>query len=156
MTRKRRLTQADIDKLVSTIRKEYDDYIIRFQKPLRVKSGFEDRYLQARRSNIDVGRFLRDELEMITELKRRAVGRKNKTALEKLRPTSKNRSEDSSGKKQDFADKILEQLQERMKPYPELFIHEDASFDMQKLYGALRYFGHHFWPDLQPAEKTRR
>ncbi len=149
MAREHKLTQADIDTLVFTIKKEYDDYIIRFQKPLTVKSGFEERYLQARLSNINIRRFLHDELAMITELKRRVLSKKNRAALEKLRPQIGKMATEASAKKKDFADKILEQLHERMKPYPEVFIHEDASFDLKKLYGALRYFGLRFWPNLQ-------
>jgi ribosomal protein L9 len=144
MAKKKReqLTGEQINKLISRIRNEYNDYIIRYNKPLDVKEGFETRYLQALRARVDMQAFLASEISVISELKQQEERKKT-------------RSEDIVKKKQEkkkeqsIADKVMEEHREKIKNYPSIEIHDDAPEEMQKLFGALHLFGKHYWKDVQ-------
>jgi hypothetical protein len=138
MGKQEKLTPAQIEKLITRIRNEYKDYIIRYQKPFSVQNGFELRYLQARQKKIDLEGFLKAEIEVLMELNRREE--------EKLRK----RQEPKRAKKKarSYADKIIERIEKRISKYPDLMIHQEASYEMRKLFGALQFLKKKYWNDI--------
>jgi len=63
---------------------------------------------------------------------------------------SANFSGKSNGK-QDFADRVMAEHRERIEHYPDAYLHEDASHEMEKLSGALMDFGDRFWYPVEDA-----
>jgi O6-methylguanine-DNA--protein-cysteine methyltransferase len=137
MGKQEKLTPLQVDKLISRIRSEYKDFIIRYQKPFTVQNGFELRYLQARQKKIDLEAFLKAEIEVLMELNRREEQRRIKSQQPKV-----------AKKKQSYADKIIEQMEKRISEYPELVFHREASYEMKKLFGALQLFKQKYWDDI--------
>ncbi len=144
MPRRKKLKPEEIDKLVKKIKAEYRDYIIRYQKPLTVQSGFEHRYLQARRSGMDMETFLGAEIQVIIELKRRETEKQNRNSMEKIYGRPKSPRERAAS----FADRIMEEHLERIKHYPSLEVHAEAAYEIKKLFGALARFAELYWNDL--------
>lgn len=144
MPRHKKLKPEEIEKLVKKIKAEYRDYIIRYQKPLTVQSGFEHRYLQARRSGMDMETFLGAEIQVIIELKRRETEKQNRKSMEKIYGRPKSGKEKASS----FADRIMEENLERIRHYPSLEVHGEASYELKKLFGALARFAEAYWMDI--------
>ena len=144
MAKKGKLSPEEIEQAVRAIRDRYNDYIIRYTKPPSVKKGFEDRYFQARKMNIDLTNFLYAEMSVIRELAEREE-RKKETA--QVRSDIKEKQEKKK-KEKDFADKIIEEHRKRIEKYPELELPLAASFEIKKLFGMFRQFDREHWPYL--------
>lgn len=139
-SKRRNLTEAEIDRAVGKIRQMYDDYIITFLKSFATKEAFEDRYLLARRQRIDLTRFVHDEIELIASL--------GKEERKRIAPGAERRAprRRSVG---EYADRLIEQFREQIAGYPDLFIGEKASYETRKLFGALDLFEREHWPAFE-------
>ncbi len=152
MAKKGKLTPEEIERTVQAIRDRYNDYIIRYTKPPSVKKGFEDRFFQARRMNIDLTNFLFAELNMIKELISREEEKKESA---QVRNEIQEKREKQKAEKS-FADKILEQNRERIAKYPEIDLPLSSSYEIKKLFGMLRQFDKDYWPDFSALFRTAR
>lgn len=137
------LSEEEIERAVRKIRQLYDDYIVTYTKPLRLKNGFEDRYFQARKSRIDLARFVFAELEVIRRLKQQAEQKH-------IRDEEK-RFKKRAGVRQtlDLADRVLEQHRKQIEKYPDLPMDSRASTEIKKLFGALDSLEKQFWPPFE-------
>ena len=97
-----KLTPGEISKVVVKIRERYDLYIYKYFKNRRLKLAFEDRYLEALNMGVDVSSFLLAEIGAIEEL----ICREE----EKVANGIVCRAVPKQGKKQGFADRILEEF----------------------------------------------
>ncbi len=64
----KKLTPGEIKSIVDKIRKKYDEYTYKYFKPKTLKDAFEDRYIKALRSSVDVSAFFLAEISAIEEL----------------------------------------------------------------------------------------
>lgn len=137
------LTDEEIERAVRKIRKLYDDYIITYTKPFRLKNGFEDRYFQARKSRIDLTRFVFAELEVVRRLKQQAQ--------DKLTSEEDRLFKRRTGVKRslDLADRVIERHRKQIEKYPELPMDARASNEIKKLFGALDNLERQFWPPFE-------
>ncbi len=122
------------------IRRRYDDYVTRFFKPKSLRAAFEDRYLEALRSRVDISSFLLAEIGAIDELTAREEKRVQEEAVEQ--PT---------GKQPGFADRVLEENRRRIASYPDVAFHEDAGEEVRRMAGALSRLERERWSDLGAA-----
>jgi hypothetical protein len=133
----KKLSPTEIKDTVEKIRKKYDEYAFKYFKSIQHKNNFEDRYIGALKSGVDISSFLLAEIGAIMEL----VKREEDKVLEKKTP--------KSGPPQPgFADRILEENRKRIEKYPALEIHQDAPEEIQRLFGALNRLELEYWPDL--------
>lgn len=139
----RPLSDEEVEQAIRKIRQLYDDYIITFTKPFRLKNLFEDRYFEARKSRIDLTRFVLAELEVIRKLKRREEER----LIEREEKRFKKRA--SGGSAVGLADRVLEQHRKQIERYPDLPMDTRASYEIAKLFGALDLFEKQYWPPLE-------
>lgn len=139
----RPLSEDEVEQAVRKIRSLYDDYIITFTKPFRLKNQFEDRYFEARKSRIDLTRFVLAELEVIRQLKKREEEKIVEAEEKRFKKRSKPKPTIS------IADRVLEQNRKQIEKYPDLPMDERASFEVKKLFGALNVFEKEFWPPLE-------
>ncbi len=131
-----RLSQKEADAALLRIRKKYDDYIITYMTSMDEKRAFEDRYISALHARVDLTRFINDEIGYLQTLIQRGEDEKARQAVPvKAAPVLK----------KGFADKILEENERKIKGYPEIELHEDASLEVRKLYGALRELDLKYW-----------
>jgi len=134
--KRKRLTRDEIDTAVDKIREEYQDYIIRYTKPLSVISGFEERYLQALRNKMDMETFLHAEISAVRQLSsQEAENRRQKEEKIRNAPRKKKRAQ-----KIGFADRVLKELEEKVKKYPSVDFHPSAPEELKRLCGVIGEF----------------
>lgn len=146
----RGLTKEDIAKTLKKIRKEYNNYIITYMRPPRVKEEFESRYFFAAKYKENMAYFFKNEILILNDLIK--VEKDKKTQIEKDR-TQKNKRIDRI-KNGSFADKVLKEFEERIKIYPEIDISEESSIEIRKLFGGFQVFEDQYWNHLSRYIKT--
>jgi hypothetical protein len=141
--RSKPLNSSEIESAVHKIRTLFDDVIVGYMLSPKIKNNFEDRYLQALRSRVDIGSFLAAEMSALLRLKEEK---------EELRMIEENRGIAAAGtvvsrKKpvRGFADRILDELREKIDKYPGIGLTWEEAFDLDRLYGALRQFESEYW-----------
>lgn len=149
MKREPTLTDEEIEQAIDKIRRLYDDYIITFTKPFKLKNLFEDRYFDARKRRANLTRFVYAELEMVQRLK--AKEQENLAAAEekRFRRLPKKQRGDARG----LAERVLAEHRQRIEKYPDFEVDPRASFEMTKLFGALDKLEKELWP---PFERVLR
>ena len=139
----KKLTRAEIELALEKILKRYDEYIYRFFKSPRLKTAFEERYFSAVRNGLDLGQFLAVEVGVIEELLKKEDDNLNQ------QPVSTERR-----KREDFADRILKELQAKIEKYSDIPVHKAANPEIRRLVGALNELDHKYMPELQDALKN--
>jgi len=134
--KRKKLTWDEIEIVLDKIRQKYYDYIIEYMKPLSAGYGFEERYLQALKKRVDMETFLMAEISVIQEL----TEREEKKRRREMEDADDKKGRIASGKKEDFADRMLKEFAKRLEKYPSLQFHEEASSEMQALCGVMDQF----------------
>lgn len=137
--RQKGLSHKEIDSALDKIRERYNYYIINFFKDISLKSAFEDRYISALTSGMDMELFIRDEL----------------ADVEKYIQSEKNEPEEIIHYKDGirppdpepvgFADRVIDDMKKRISIYPKLDIHIHASDEVARIYGAMDIFYERHW-----------
>jgi len=133
------LTPGEIADAVKKIREKYDEYIYKYFKPKTLKGAFEERYLNALKSKVDISSFLLAEISVIEELIAREEERVARNPLKKKEPATQ---------KKGFADRILEENMKRIEKYEDVAIHPDANIEVRRLLGALNELDVKYWGPL--------
>ena len=134
-----KLSPKEIEAALARIRQKYDDHIISYMTDTSEKSAFEDRYVMALHARVDLTRFVQEEILHLRQWEKKIQEDALKTPVGKGQPKKKQKS---------FADKIMDELQERIAPYPDLKFDDDASLEVRKLYGALGVLYKDHWNEL--------
>jgi len=135
-----KLTPGEISEVVVKIRGRYDLYVYKYFKTRKLKLAFEDRYLEALNRGVDVSSFLLAEISAIEELIRREE--------EKVANGVVCRAEPHQGKKQSFADRILEEQRQMILKYEGINFHPDAGEEARRLLGGMSVLERKYWPSL--------
>jgi hypothetical protein len=139
----KKLTRAEIELALEKILKRYDEYIYRFFKSPRLKTSFEERYFSAVRNGLDLGQFLAVEVGVIEELLKKEEDKLNQ------QPVSR-----ENRKREDFADRVLKELQAKIEKYADTPVHKTANPEIRRLVGALNELDQKYMPELQDALKN--
>ncbi len=131
-----KLTPGEITRTVDKIRKRYEEYIYKFFKQRALKRAFEDRYLQAIRSGVDISSFLMAEIGAIEEL----IEREEKIVAGPVRRET--RKKESVSEK---IDKLIEENRKKIQKYPDIVFHKDANEEVRHLLGALSELEQKYW-----------
>lgn len=146
----RGLSKEEIARTLKKIRKEYNDYIITYMKPSRLKDEFESRYFFAAKYKENMAMFFRNEIQILMDIVQVETDRIKQREYDRTL-VAKRRERTQNG---DFADKILKDFEERIKLYPEVRISQEANPEIRKLYGALRIFEDKHWNSISRYIKT--
>ena len=140
----RGLSKEEIAKTLKKIRSEYNNYIVTYMRSSKAKEEFEKRYYFAAKYRENMANFFNNEIKILKEL----LDREEEIIAEREREAllKKQRNDRLNGK--GFADKVLKELEDRIKLYPEIKITDNASTEVRKLYGALRIFEDRYWNSL--------
>ena len=143
MKRKKRLSDSEIRSAVEKIRKRYGDFMVQFMKDRTALDAFEDRYIEVMRARMDLALFLHAEMTVVEELITKEQDRINE---EQQREMSRKKRKE---KQQDFADRVLEEHKKRIAKYPPLQVHNEASEEVERLYGCLNTLEREIWPEIE-------
>jgi hypothetical protein len=139
------LAPDEIEHALRKIRKSYDDYIIQYTKSPRIRQQFEDRYYEALKANIRLDRFIMEEKRAIDEMIEREEQRLRAEQAERARKARTAKPRSGEG---DFADRIMEELKQKIAHYPEIEVHADSNPEVRKLFGAIKRFDSQDWPEM--------
>lgn len=138
----KKLKQGEIDALLEKIRFKYDDFIGRYNKSVILRNSFEQRYLEALHYRMDLTRFLTAEMEAIQELEAREI-QEMKKLLDKKKASLAEEKE-----KKNIAQKVWEENLRRIQHYPEFPLAFEASHEIAKLIGAMKWYEQEYWTSL--------
>ncbi len=119
-------------------------------KSLKSKEEFEKRYYFAAKYKENMSNFFRNEILILNSLFKLEEEKMKQIESERAL-LDKKRDRQKNG---DFADKIMQDLEDRIKLYPEVRITNEASTEVRKLYGSLRVFEDRYWNSLSRYIKT--
>ncbi|MBN2658225.1 MAG: hypothetical protein JXR86_14290 [Spirochaetales bacterium] len=142
--RKQKLSEKEIEAALSKIRGEYDKYIVTFHKSAALKDEFERRYRNALIESRDLENFLNEEIVAVKSI----FHHQNQLKKDQLAQIEKARLKEKRKEQPDFADRVLEQFKQKITAYPRIKIHNDASYEIEHLYGAISQFEKLHWPVL--------
>jgi hypothetical protein len=140
----RGLSTEEVAKTLKKIRKQYNEYIVSYMMPTRLKEEFEKRYYFAAKYKENLATFFKNEIEILNELIK-IEEEKNIQKQRDLELVEKKRQRTKEG---GFADKILRDLEEKIKHYPEIDINPESSIEVRKLFGALKIFEDEHWNSI--------
>lgn len=134
----RNYEKQDFKRQIRDITAQYEALI--FDKALNPEllTAFYDRLTHAKNSGRDAERFLEEELSLYEELEMKAVYQEQNA---NMREEARRRR--LSG--DTYADQVLKEYRRRIEHYPDVEIHPDAEFEVQKLYGAMGFFDNNHW-----------
>lgn len=138
------LAPDEIEIALRKIRKSYDDYIIQYTKSPKIRQQFEDRYYQALRANIRLDRFILEEKRAIDDM----VAREEERIREEQREKARKAKDRVNSSRAGFADRVLEELRQKIAHYPEIDVHQDSNPEIRKLFGAIKRFDAQDWPEM--------
>lgn len=145
MKRESSLTEEEVAQAIDKIRRLYDDYIITFMKPFKMKKAFEDRYFDARKRRIDLTRFVYAELEMVQRLKAREEEKIAEAEERRFKRLARQKRSDARA----LVERVAEEHRKRIEKYPDFEVDPRASFEVTKLFGALDKLEKQLWPPFE-------
>ena len=150
----KKITSEEIERAAEKIRKKYNDLIVSYMLNPRIKDGFEERYSEIKKYNVDPTRFFTDEIISLKEIEQKEKEKINIAAKSII--ISPDKSPNKETDKKDFADKILEEMNKKIEKYPGFFIHQNANKEIEKLFGALIDFDKNRWKTYEDIAKKYR
>lgn len=140
---KKRLNQKDIEKNLKDIRGAYNTFISKYGKQRNLLSAFDERYFEALRTRMDLGRFFEAEKSALKDMEEQEIAH-----LRKMQ-NQKSEERQSQRKKLDTAHRVWEEHQRRIAKYPSYGLHPEASSEVDKLLGALAAYEEEHWSGLE-------
>jgi len=136
-----KLSEKEIDLVLTKIKTKYNDLINLFSKPKTILQSFEERYINVLKSKHDVSSFLLGEIQALEEFCNKEEEKK-KIEEEKRAERLKHLKEKS------FADKVMDENFRKIQKYPRISLNSNASEDIERLFGAARNFIINYYPVL--------
>ncbi len=137
----RKYYKPEISEAFLDLKARYRSLIFEYSLKPEILDSVEDRINSARDLGRDPEKFLKEEEEAYRELENKVVTKSHQAAMQEEARRRRLAGES-------FADKILSEYQERIKEYPSLDFHEDADYEVVKLYGALDALDKNHWTAL--------
>lgn len=146
--KKKKLSHIEVEAAVNGIRKKYNDLIVEYMKPRIIKNSFEDRYIGALRARVDMGNFIYTEILVVSNLIKDEKEKKQRSEMRhyKRLQASKNKKDDQA---MSIADKIFDENRNRIRKYQGIGLDDTDAFEINKLYGAIKFFELSYWPVIE-------
>ncbi len=146
--KKKKLSHVELEAAVNGIRKKYNDLIVEYMKPKIIKDSFEDRYIAALRARVDMGNFIYSEILLVSNLIKNEKEKVLQIELNKQKRlqtlNNKNDNQDKS-----IADRVFEANRDKIRKYQGIGLDDSDAFEINKLYGALKFFEQNYWPFIE-------
>jgi len=145
--KKKKLSHIEVEAAVNGIRKKYNDLIVEYMKPKVIKGSFEDRYIGALRARVDMGNFIYTEIMVVSNLL--TVEKEKKLQLELKREKRLNSAKLNNNRHKSIADRIFDTNRDKIRKYQGIGLDDIDAFEINKLYGALKFFEVNYWPFIE-------
>ncbi|GEM_PF-4307353 len=133
MAKRNKMTSEEIDAAIDRIRATYIEYEKKYDGAYFKVLNFEDRYIQALRSRINLEMFIKAEESAIIAIQKKIEDDQKETRI---------RNDKTFTKK---VDKMIDDFQSRIEKYDDIDFHPDADAEVRHLFGALREFYEKYW-----------
>lgn len=130
----KKLNKKEIDQTVIKLKNKYHDFMKKYGKSGALLDAFDNRYLNALKSKINLEIFLKAELDALDELEKREIEKRIPVNKPKPAPT--------------IADKVMEENRKKILKYNCIKFHADAIEELQYLLGALNELDSYYIPML--------
>ena len=146
--KKNKLSHIEVEAAVNGIRKKYNDLIVEFMKPKIIKNSFEDRYISALRARVDMGNFIYTEILVVNKLIKDEKEKQQKSQFRRYNKllAAKNRKDNQN---LSIADRIFDENRDRIRKYQGIGLDDTDAFEINKLYGAMKFFESSYWPLIE-------
>lgn len=138
----RRFEKPQHKRVIQNLTERYEILIFNQSLNPDLLTSFQNRLSHARISGRDPERFLEEELKAFKILEMKVM---KQEAIKALHQEAQQKTKAGES----FADNVLNDFNQRIEHYPELNIHPDAEFEVQKLFGAMEYLDKHYWSVLE-------
>ncbi len=138
------MTREETDRCLDKIRERYDHLITTYMAPISLKNEFESRYSYALQMRMSMELFIKGEVEAVEELIQ-----EEEKALDEAEKSAEQERLNGGRPKKSFADKVVEDMEKKIQGYPSRKLHQGASLEIVKLYGALQQFERDFWGTVE-------
>lgn len=143
--KKKKLSHIEVEAAVNGIRKKYNDLIVEYMKPKIIKDSFEDRYIGALRARVEMGNFIYTEILVVGNLLKKEKEKRQQIELNK----SNRHKNTKSPKNVSIADRIFDANRDKIRKYQGIGLDDTDAFEINKLYGALKFFEENHWPFVE-------
>jgi len=146
--KRKKLSHVELEAAVNGIRKKYNDLIVEYMKPKIIKDSFEDRYIGALRARVDMGNFIYSEILLVSNLIKHEKEKLQQIELDKQKRLHalKNQKENQN---KSIADRVVEANRDRIRKYQGIGLDDSDVFEINKLYGAVKFFEQSYWPFIE-------
>lgn len=144
-----KLTPHEIEQAKEKIRNRYSKLIRLYSKPRSIKDAFEERYINALKSKMDISIFLFAEIEAVDELLKKEEAKQEQLKL-------KGEAKEAVKNQTTFADKVHQENKKRLEKYERVHLSEGADEEMEYLIGAMRRLLNDYWPAIISVFKEKK
>lgn len=145
--KKKKLSHIEVEAAVNGIRKKYNDLIVEYMKQKVIKDSFEDRYIGALRARVDMGNFIYTEILVVSNLLK--VEKEKQLKLEIRRDIRIKASKENSNNNKSIVDRVFDENRDKIRKYKGIGLDDSDAFEINKLYGALKFFEVNYWPCIE-------
>lgn len=124
----KKLSYNEIKEIINKLSDKYDEYAAKHGASFFNKKSFEDRYMSALKSGMELQTFIHSEVAFFEDLKKKLEIKKEEKRIKTEKPFTKK------------VEKYIEELEKRWQKYPKLFSKTEISDEAQFLCGALQEF----------------
>ncbi|MEA1911924.1 MAG: hypothetical protein U9N32_09675 [Spirochaetota bacterium] len=146
--KKKKLSHIELEAAVNGIRKKYNDLIVEYMKSKRIRDSFEDRYIDALRARVDMGNFIYAEILVVANLLKIEKEKKEQLALIREKKINSAKLNGNNSHKS-IADRIFDANRDKIRKYQGIGLDDTDVFEINKLYGALKFFEVNYWPFVE-------
>ncbi len=139
-----RFSSRDADALLEKIRSSYDEFSTRYGKSPLLKDHFEQRYVSALRSRMNLEAFLSAELSAVQDLLGQASRQNDRE--EQIRLVRMRRKEQREESKRQEVETVA--AARPISSYPEYPLNVPSSETIRRLFGAFAHLEREYWPPL--------
>ncbi|MBU1077395.1 MAG: hypothetical protein KKH98_08895 [Spirochaetes bacterium] len=133
----KKLTHKEIKEIIQKLSDQYEEYAVSYGKGFFDKKAFEDRYMEALKSDSNLESFAYAEVSFFEDLKKK---------FDRIQEEKRIRIEKPFTRK---VEKYIEELEKRWLKYPELFAASELSDEAKYFCGAIQEFYHLCWLPLE-------
>jgi len=146
--KRKKLSPVELEAAVNGIRKKYNDLIVEYMVPKKIKDSFEDRYIDALRARVGMGNFIYSEILLVTNLIKNEKEKLQKIELNKQKRLHALKNNINKQNKS-IADRVVEANRDKIRKYQGIGLDDSDAFEINKLYGAVKFFEQNYWPFIE-------
>ena len=146
--KKKKLSHIEVEAAVNGIRKKYNDLIVEYMKPKIIKDSFEDRYIGALRARVEMSNFIYTEILVVSKLLKDEKEKQQQSQINRYKRLQAAKTLKDNQHKS-VADRIFDENRDKIRKYQGIGLDDSDAFEINKLYGAVKFFGVSYWPVIE-------